>query len=59
MEVRDDRSDVERLESLLNACHAMIRELEHSAVRDDALGDALRETCRRIEARLRRLVDAA
>jgi len=59
MEARDDHGEVERLESLLNACHAMIRELEQAAVRDEALDDALRETCRRIEARLRRLVATA
>ncbi len=54
----DNRTEIERLESLLNSCHAMIRELEQASVRDDGLRDALREACHRIEARLRRLVAA-
>jgi hypothetical protein len=57
--VDDSRSEVESLESLLESCHHMLRKLEHSTVRDDGrLGDALREACRRIEARLERLVEA-
>ena len=60
MDGQDDRTEVEHLESLLQACHSMIRELEHSPIRDDGgLGEALREACRRIEARLQRLVAAA
>ena len=55
MDGADNRTEIERLEALLNGCHAMIRELEQARVRDDTLRDALREACRRIEARLRLL----
>jgi hypothetical protein len=55
----DDRTEVEQLESLLQACHGMMRNLERASVRDDGLSDALREACRRIEARLERLIAAA
>jgi hypothetical protein len=55
----DDRTEVEQLESLLQACHSMMRHLEQGSVRDDGLSDALREACRRIEARLERLIAAA
>lgn len=55
----DDRTEVEQLESLLEACHSMLRHFEQSDVRDDGLSDALRETCRRIESRLQRIIAAA
>jgi len=55
----DNRTEVQSLESLLESCHHMLRELESSPVEDDGLGDALREACRRIERRLERLVAAA
>ena len=59
MDGRGERTELEELESLLQECHSMLRHLEHATVPDEGLSDALRETCRRIEARLENLIAAA
>jgi hypothetical protein len=44
--------EAERLQALLDTCH---RVLPHLEGRDDDSADAIRDTCRAIEARLREL----
>jgi hypothetical protein len=44
--------EAERLEALLEACHEVLPSIEN---RDDEVAEAIRETCRTVEARLREL----
>jgi hypothetical protein len=45
-------SEAEYLQQLLHACN---RVLPHVEAREDELAEAIRETCRTVEARLREL----
>jgi hypothetical protein len=50
-------SEAKDLQALLNACHRVLPNIEE---REDELAEAIRETCRTVEARLRELgVDSA
>jgi hypothetical protein len=44
--------EVERLQVLLDVCHEVLPGMEN---RDDEVTEAIRETCRDVEARLREL----
>lgn len=45
--------EMERLQALLEACHRVLPNLDPA--RDDRIAEALRETCRCVEARLAEL----
>jgi hypothetical protein len=48
-------NEVEHLRGLLEACDRVLPELDAGEARGDELAEAIRETCRNVEARLAEL----